>query len=166
MTDLLVRLYDLPDVQHRPQLAEHGVDIRRAMSAERHVVLAWVAETFGPAWRSEAARAFTRPVTTLWIAVRGDAVIGFAAYDCSMRGFFGPTGVDPAARGWGVGEALLFATLHDMRAMEYGYAIIGGIGPEAFYRRWLDVSVIPGSQHGIYRGMLHSPGDAPPDEDD
>ena len=65
-----------------------------------------------------------------------------------------------------VGEALLFATLHDMRAMEYGYAIIGGIGPEAFYRRWLDVSVIPGSQHGIYRGMLHSPGDAPPDEDD
>lgn len=164
MTDLLVRLYDLPAVPPRPILAERGIVIRRAMAAERHIVLAWVAEQFGAAWRSEAARAFTRPITTLWIAVQDDAVIGFAAYDCSMRGFFGPTGVDSGARGLGVGEALLFATLRDMRAMEYGYAIIGGVGPEEFYRRWLDVSVIPGSEHGIYRAMLHSPGDGPPDD--
>lgn len=165
MTDLLVRLYDLPIVAPRPLLVERGIVIRRAMAAERHILLAWIVREFGDAWRSEAARAFTRPVTTLWIAVAGEAVVGFAAYDCSMRGFFGPTGVDPAARGLGVGEALLFATLHDMRAMEYGYAIIGGVGPEAFYRRWLDVSVIPGSKRGIYGGMLHSPGDAPPDDD-
>lgn len=163
MTDLLVRLYDLPTVSPRPTVAEHGIVIRRAMAAERHVVLAWIVAQFGPAWRSEAVRAFTRPVTTLWIAVQDQAVVGFACYDCSMRGFFGPTGVDLAARGLGVGEALLFATLHDMRAMEYGYAIIGGVGPEAFYRRSLDVIAIPGSDTGIYGGMLHSPGDGPPD---
>lgn len=165
MTDLLVRLYDLPTIAPRPILAERGIVIRRAMAAERHIVMAWVAAEFGHAWRSETARAFTRPITTLWIAVQGEAVIGFAAYDCSMRGFFGPTGVDPGARGLGVGEALLFATLHDMRAMEYGYAIIGGVGPEAFYRRWLDVIAIPGSERSIYSGMLHSPGDAPPGEE-
>lgn len=162
MTDLLVRLYDLPAVAPRPVLAERGIVIRRAMAAERHIVLSWVEAQFGPAWRSEAARAFTRPVTSLWIAVQGAAVIGFACYDCTMRGFFGPTGVAPAARGTGVGEALLFATLHDMRAMEYGYAIIGGVGPELFYRRLLDVLAIPGSERGIYGGMLHSPGDGPP----
>lgn len=163
MTDFLVRLYDLPAIAPRPALAERGIVVRRAMAAERHIVLSWVHARFGDAWESEAARAFTRPVTTLWIAVQGTAILGFACYDCTMRGFFGPTGVDPAARGLGVGEGLLFATLNDMRAMEYGYAIIGGVGPEVFYRRWLDVLAIPGSDTGIYRDMLHSPGDGPPD---
>lgn len=162
MSDLLVRLYDLPAFTPRPALAKGGIVIRRAMAAERHIVLPWIEARFGNAWTSEAARAFTRPVTTLWLAVRGNDVLGFACYDCTMRGFFGPTGVDADTRGLGVGEALLFATLHDMRAMEYGYAIIGGVGPDAFYRRLLDVIDVPGSQTSIYGAMLHSPGDGPP----
>ena len=65
-----------------------------------------------------------------------------------------PPRVAEAERGKGIGEALLFATLRGMYEAGYAYAIIGGVGPVDFYRRHLDVAVIPGSDPGIYRGML------------
>jgi GNAT superfamily N-acetyltransferase len=156
MSDLLVRLYDLPDVAPKAVLREQSITIRRAMEAEAHVVLPWIEQHFDAPWVSEAVRAFSRPVVTMWIAVRGNALEGFACYDCTMRGFFGPTGVKESARGLGIGEALLFATLRDMRDAEYAYAIIGGVGPVAFYRKHLDALEIPGSEPGIYGPMLHA----------
>ena len=50
--------------------------------------------------------------------------------------------------------ALLFATLRGMREAGYAYAIIGGVGPVSFYQKRLDAILIPGSDPGIYRGML------------
>ena len=47
--------------------------------------------------------------------------------------------------------ALLLQCLHAMRA--YGYAIIGGVGPKAFYERVVPVMEIPGSSPGIYQGL-------------
>ena len=68
--------------------------------------------------------------------------------------YFGPTGVDEAWRGRGTGTALLLACLHAMASAGYAYAIIGGAGPVAFYERAVNARIIPGSQPGIYRGML------------
>jgi len=153
--DLLVRLYDLPEVPPAPALAAGGIVTRRAIPPERHAVTAWITATFGvPPWVSECETAFSVLPVTVWIATRGEALLGFACHDATAKGFFGPTAVAEAERGKGIGEALLFATLRGMREAGYAYAIIGGVGPVDFYRKHLDVVVIPGSDPGIYRGML------------
>lgn len=155
MPDLLVRLYDLPDVPASPALASNGVVIRRAIPPERNAVAAWITATFGvPPWVSECETAFSSLPVTVWIATRGEVLLGFACHDATAKGFFGPTAVAEAERGKGIGEALLFATLRGMREAGYAYAIIGGVGPVDFYRKHLDVLVIPKSDPGIYRGML------------
>ncbi len=155
MPDLLVRLYDLPDPPSSDALAADGVVIRRAIPPERHVVTGWIARTLQvQAWVSECETAFSSLPVTVWIATRGEALLGFACHDASAKGFFGPTAVAEAERGKGIGEALLFATLKGMREAGYAYAIIGDVGPVEFYRKRLDVMIIPGSEPGIYRGML------------
>ena len=49
---------------------------------------------------------------------------------------------------------MLLECLHAMAAHGYGYAIIGGVGPRAFYERVVEVLEIPGSTPGVYRGKL------------
>ena len=88
------------------------------------------------------------------MAVKDDTLLGFACHDTTAKGFFGPTGVTEQARGQGIGEALLLATLNGMREAGYGYAVIGDPGPVAFYRKRLDALEIPKSEPGVYRGML------------
>lgn len=152
--DLLVRLYDLPQGPVRDGLAAAGIEIRRALPPERLIVLDWVTRHFGSLWAAEVEMGFGQHPVTVWLAVRGNALLGFACHDATAKGFFGPTGVDAAARGQGVGEALLFATLNGMRAAGYAYAVIGDPGPVEFYCKRLDASVIPKSKPGLYRGML------------
>ena len=155
MPDLLVRLYDLPAPPPSPSLAAESIAVRRAIPPERHVVTGWITRTFAtPTWVSECETAFSSLPVSVFIATRGNDLLGFACHDATARGFFGPTAVAEAERGKGVGEALLFATLWAMRAAGHAYAIIGGVGPVDFYRKHLDVLVIPGSDPGIYAGML------------
>lgn len=154
MTDLLVRLYDLPVFEAEERVRASGVVVRRAISPERHVVLDWVGARFGKAWVSEAALGMSQQPTTVFLAVKGQELIGFACYDTTAKGFFGPTGVDEAARGRGIGEALLIATLRAMREAGYAYGIIGDPGPVGFYTKRLDALEIPKSKPGHYAGML------------
>ena len=79
---------------------------------------------------------------------------GFAAYECTRRGFFGPTGVTPEARGKGIGKALLLASLYALRELGYVYGIIGAAGPVEFYQKTVGAIVIPGSEPGIYTDLL------------
>ena len=58
----------------------------------------------------------------------------------------------------GIGRGLLFACLEDMRQQGYGYAIVGGVGPTAFYSKAVGAVVIEGSEPGVYRGLLRSSG--------
>jgi len=71
-------------------------------------------------------------------------------YECSRRGFFGPTGVLPELRGKGIGAALLLRCLESMREMGYAYAVIGGVGPASFYEKVCGAFLIPGSETSIY----------------
>ena len=149
MADLLVKLYDLP-----PERPVAEVDVRRALAPEKHTVIAWVGATFGPRWASEADVSFSGHPVRCHIATAGGELIGFACWDATARGFFGPEGVAETSRGKGVGGALLLQCLHAMRAKGYVYAVIGGVGPKAFYEKIVPVMEIPGSSPGIYRGML------------
>ena len=154
MTDLLVRLYDLPTFEAEAMVAAAGIVVRRAIAPEGHVVLDWIGRHFNQAWVSEASKGLAQNPVTTWIAVKQGQLLGFACHDTTARGFFGPTGVDKAARKQGIGEALLAATLKGMREAGYGYAVIGDPGPVEFYRRRLDAMEIPGSKPGVYAGML------------
>jgi GNAT superfamily N-acetyltransferase len=154
MADLLVRLYDLPVFAAEERVRASGIVVRRAIAPEAHVVLNFVRNNFSSPWVSESQLALTQQPPTLFVAIRGDALLGFACYDTSAKGFFGPTGVLETARGQGIGEALLIRTLQAMREAGYAYAVIGDPGPVEFYRKRLDVLEIPNSDPGQYSGML------------
>lgn len=155
MTDMLVKLYELPPLApHLEKQESLGISIRRGLAPEKHLVLKWIGEHFGDFWVSEADIAFSRQPVSCFVAVYQEECIGFACYDSTRLGFFGPTGVGEAARGKGTGAALLLAALHDMWAKGYGYAIIGGVGPEEFYAKHSGATVIPDSTPSIYKGML------------
>jgi GNAT superfamily N-acetyltransferase len=156
MSDLLVRLYDLPPFEAEARVAAAGIDIRRALPPEAPVIAEWIGRHFNQAWVGEGTKALALSPVTMWIAVRDGQMLGFACHDATAKGFFGPTGVDAAERGKGIGEALLIATLRGMREAGYGYGIIGSAGPVGFYQKRLDALVIPGSEPGIYKGMLRS----------
>lgn len=150
--DLLVKLYTLPP---GPEALPPGVTLRRAIAPEAPSILPWIEERFGPGWRAEAATALAACPARLHIAHDGGgALLGFACHDVTARGLFGPTGVDDAARGTGLGTALLLAALRAMAADGYAYAVIGGAGPVEFYRKAVGAIPIEGSEPGLYRGML------------
>jgi GNAT superfamily N-acetyltransferase len=158
MFDMLVRLYALPDPGRAiARAAARGVAIRRPESRERAVVLDWVRTQFSPGWAAECESAFASRPPTCFIAVRDARIVGFACHDCTRRNFFGPAGVDPALRGHGVGAALTLAALGAMRDAGYAYAIIGGVGPAAFYAKVAGARRIAGSTPGIYAPSLVPP---------
>ncbi len=150
MTDLLVPLYKLPPVSALPL----GVAIRPALPFESHVLLAFVGSHFGPKWVSECTTALAARPARVLIATEGQRLLGFACYDVTARGFFGPTGVAPDHRGRGLGKALLLAALHQLRVEGFAYAIIGNAGPVDFYQRTCGAIVIPDSDPGAYGGAL------------
>jgi GNAT superfamily N-acetyltransferase len=151
MADLLVRLYDWRGADSS---GPPGVTIRRAFAAEKRLVARWVAEHFGERWASECEIAFMRQPVACFIATDGLTVLGFATYDATARGFFGPTGVMESARHKGIGRALLVATLQDMASQGYAYGIIGATTSLDFYRKEVAAVEIPESTPGFYRGML------------
>lgn len=153
--DLLVKLYEVKaDPGLDRQLADQGIVIRRALAPELETIRAWVATRFSAGWVSEAQVAFSRDPNACLIAVRDGKLLGFACYDAIALGFFGPTGVDEAARGLGIGKALLLRTLLAMRERGYGYAAIGWAGPVEFYARAVGAIPIPDSDGSVYTGLL------------
>jgi GNAT superfamily N-acetyltransferase len=155
MNDMLVRLYDMPD--HSGLVAglrEHGIEIRRALPPEKHVVSGWVKRHFHPAWASECERAISNWPVSCYLATENGRIVGFACYDATCRGFFGPMAVAEASRGRGIGKALLWTALRGMSDYGYAYGIIGGVGPADFYAKAVGATVIEGSDPGIFRGVM------------
>ena len=153
--DMLVKLYELPNSQAAyDRLQQSGTTMRRALAPEKHKVIAWVRNSFSEAWASEVDVAFSRQPISCFIATQQRNVVGFACHDATCPNFFGPTGVEPNARQNGIGAALLFACLEAMKQQGFGYAIIGGVGPAAFYSKTVGAVAIEGSEPGIYRGLL------------
>jgi predicted N-acetyltransferase YhbS len=153
MADMLVRLYDLPEVDDRlAALEESGIVVKRAQPWEVSPLRRFIEDHFSEGWADESSAAFANKPITAFVAQDGDRMVGFAAYECTRRGFFGPMGVDEGWRKRGIGAALTLACLHAMREMGYGYAIIGAAGPEDFYAKCCGAEVIADSKPGIYAG--------------
>lgn len=154
MSDWLVKLYDLPPA---PPPVPGAVVLRKPIGPEYQVIADWVGRQFSAAWASEVGAALGNRPVSLHLATGPQGLLGFACYDATARGMFGPIGVAEAARGQGIGAALLWACLAEMRSLGYAYAVIGAAGPGAFYQRSVGAVEIPGSTPGPYRGMLRAP---------
>lgn len=155
MSDLIVKLYDLPN--DRPwlkKLKSEDVCIRKAMACDKHQVIQWVKESFGSLWASECDIALSGQPVSCYLATSNRQLIGFACYDSSMKNFFGPVGVSEQSRGKGIGTALLLKCLYAMAAEGYAYAIIGDADSPEFYIKTVNAQVISGSSPGMYYDRL------------
>ena len=161
MPDLLVALYKLPayPVAALAELeANDGIVLRRAHPFDLSRTRRFVAKYFSESWADEAQAGFARQPITTFLAIHDKKIAGFASVDATAKGFFGPTGVDPAFRGKGIGGALLLVSLHALKDAGYGYAIIGAAGPVAFYEKTVGATVIPDSWPGVYQHLLGADG--------
>lgn len=152
MPDLLVNLLKLPQ---REETSPEFL-VRRAQPFELSAVREFVTKNFSVAWADEMAVGFARQPVSVFVATIERELVGFAAYECTRRGFFGPMGVSDKAKGKGVGKALLLAALEGLRELGYVYAIIGAAGPVRFYQSTVGAIVIPDSEPGIYTDLLKS----------
>jgi predicted N-acetyltransferase YhbS len=130
--------------------------VRRAQPFEISVVRRFVSENFSANWADEISVGFARQPVSVFVATKERELIGFAAYECTRRGFFGPMGVVESAKNSGVGKALLLAALEALKEMGYVYAIVGAAGPVRFYQKTVGAIIIPDSEPGIYTDLLKS----------
>ncbi|MDR2929977.1 MAG: GNAT family N-acetyltransferase [Propionibacteriaceae bacterium] len=159
MSDMLVKLYAM-DFRFDAELAAKGIVVKRAYPGDKALVLDFVRQTF-PAnlsWLAECEYALNRDPVSCHIAVLDHQIVGFACYDATAKGFFGPTGVSASHRQLGIGRELLLRCLWSMREVGYGYAVIGWAAPDAlgFYERSCGATLIPDStpDKSVYRNMV------------
>ena len=118
MTDMLVRLYEIPDLSgYTEKMEKIGVRVRRPNVWEKPLLLGWVKAHFSLSWALECETAFAVRPPSCFIAVKDDALIGFACYDCTRLNFFGPTGVVAACHGKRGGDdaAAFLSSRHEGR---------------------------------------------------
>jgi len=151
MSDMLVKLYDLPPLTPAlDAMASINVTIRRALPHEKYPLTDWVDTNFGKPWRGETDVSLAKTPPACFVAILDETLVGFACHDAVCRGFFGPIGVDESYRGKGIGKALLLACLHGMHQLGHAYAIIGMVGPTEFYASQVGAIIIPNSTPGIW----------------
>ena len=157
MPDMLIKLYDLDDDwSFIAEQKEHGVTIRKPIGPEKHLLVDWVADHFSPGWAAEMDVATANTPRSCFTAVKAPNFIGFACYDATALGFFGPTGVEKSERGQGTGKALLKACLLDMKLKGYGYAIVGDVDDPEYYQKAVGAIEIPDSSPGVYRNRVQN----------
>ena len=157
MPDMLVKLYHLEDDWgFIADQKARGIIIRKPIGPEKHSFLNWISTHFSGGWAAEADVAFSNKPRSCFIAADASVMAGFACYDATALGYFGPVGVAAAYRGVGIGKTLLKACLLDMKLKGYGYAIIGDVKEPEFYQKTVEAIPIPDSTPGIYENPIKS----------
>jgi GNAT superfamily N-acetyltransferase len=156
---MLVSLLDLPPEEALiAKLRTQNIVVRRAYPFEITPVRAFAEKHFSVGWADEISVGFARQPVSVFIAIAQSGgkgrIVGFAAYECTARDYFGPTGVAESHRKRGIGKALLLASLHGLRELGYVYAIIGGAGPVEYYAKAAGATLIEESEPGLYRDLL------------
>ena len=150
--DMIVGLYNLPQVE-----ISKTIRIKRAFVGDKEEILEFVKKNFQKNWVYEVEHALMESVSKCYIATEDGEILGFACFDSSAKGFFGPIGVDPARRGEEIGKMLLVKTLESMREYGYGYAIIGWVNEaEQFYKKTVGAEYIKDGnpENSVYSNLV------------
>lgn len=152
MKDMLVHLYNL---DFNMKMPAKDVIIVRALSPNSDKIITFVENNFSKGWAAEVKAALYKSQPTCFVALHENKIVGFAAYDATAKGYFGPIGVDQTLRGKNIGKALILHTLEAMYHDGYGYAIIGGAGEGVldFYRKTVDAIVIE-KEGNVYNRLI------------
>ena len=152
---MLVNLLRLPPLASALDHLKHcGVVVRRAQPFELTPSKQFVEKYFSTNWADEISVGFANKPISVFVATFDRHLVGFAAYECTRKAFFGPLGVVESMRGKGIGKVLLLECLQGLKEIGYVYAVIGGVGPVDFYEETIGAIVIPDSEPGIYTDML------------
>ncbi|MDR1410585.1 MAG: GNAT family N-acetyltransferase [Spirochaetaceae bacterium] len=160
MADLLVKLYELEDSVDYTELKKQNIVIKKAFIGDKSAILDFVKDNFpeAPGWAGECEYALLNNPVSCFIAVKEKNLAGFACYDATARGFFGPLGVGKKFRKGGIGRYLLKRALLSMRELGYAYAVIGWAAENAleFYRKAAGAVIIGDSppEKSIYKNMI------------
>lgn len=150
--DMIVSLYNLPEIK-----VNGNIKIKRAFVGDKDIILDFVGKYFRKNWVYEVEHSLMEEVSKCFVATEDGKIIGFACYDSSAKGFFGPIGVEPTRRGENIGQALLVRTLSSMKEYGYGYAIIGWVSKaEMFYRKTVGAEFIKGGspENSVYSNLV------------
>ena len=117
-----------------------GITVRRGTPADEdavaeHTLRLWSATS--DVWFRETRTALHRETPPIFLALRDDRVVGFAAHGIHRPSLYGPIGTDPAEQGHGIGAVLSALCLADMAARGVRVAQIGWVAETAipFYSR-------------------------------
>lgn len=150
--DMIVGLTNLPTYS-----VEEKVKIKRAFVGDKNTILTFVQQNFQENWVGEVEHALMQEVGKCFIATENGKVLGFACFDSSAKGFFGPMGVLESERNRKIGKALLIRTLQAMKEYGYGYAIIGWVSDaELFYRKAVSAEFIKNGnpENSVYSNLI------------
>jgi N-acetylglutamate synthase-like GNAT family acetyltransferase len=113
-----------------------GYRVRRADRGEQEALRGLIEREWTVAWFDAAMLGLSHQPVGVFVAEKGDELVGFAAYEVDQcLGSFGPTGVARAHRGHGLGARLLWACLDDLQKKRRKECQIGWVGPVGFYHR-------------------------------
>ena len=149
--DMLVNLYDLNET-----LAQNtDYQIKRILSPNIYLLENFIKNYFSEAWASETKASCYKSNPTCFIAVKDEQIVGFACFDATTKGFFGPLGVHPNYRKQGIARQLILRTLYAMTEDGYAYAVIGGVSDRLvpFYKKVCNAIEIP-FKNQVYTRMI------------
>lgn len=81
-------------------------------------------------WLMEIEKGLCSPTPKVYVAINNGEIVGFACWDCSGLGYFGPFGVSSKYRNKGIGTELFTTCMDAMKFFGYGYSIIGWVTDE------------------------------------
>ncbi len=133
--DVALATANLDSSAEEARLGERGITLRRLTSDDAAAFDAYLAREWSWNWRVEAGGTLRREPVSTHLAVCEGEIVGFASFNATGPGQFGPMGVRPDLRRLGIGAALLKRCLLDLRAQGYATADIQWVGPIGFYAR-------------------------------
>ena len=153
--DMIVGLYNMPDVE-----ILKDIKVSKAFVSDMDKIMDFIDNELPneQGWKKEIQYSLMQSPIKVIIATKNNELTGFACYDASAKGFFGPIGVKKSERGKGVGKALLTTTLNYMKADGYAYAIIGWVGSaDKFYKKTVGAIRIPSAtpDKSIYSNKIN-----------